>query len=59
MPINKHFGGHGSEVMDSMKETYKDPDKAKRVFYATENARKNEKKGVRKSARAHGRSSRR
>lgn len=37
MPLSKHYGGHGSEVMSSMKKTYKDPDTAKRVFYATEN----------------------
>ena len=35
MPLSKHFGGHGSEVMASMKKTY-GPEKAKRVFYATE-----------------------
>ena len=36
MPLSKHYGGHGSEVMESMKKTY-GPEKAKRVFYATEN----------------------
>lgn len=39
MPLNKHFGGHGDEVMSSMKQTY-GPEKAERVFYATDNARK-------------------
>lgn len=42
MPINKHYAGHGDEVMSSMKRTYGDSEKAKRVFYATEN--KNKKK---------------
>jgi len=44
MPISKHYGGHGDEVMSSMKKTYGDSEKAKRVFYATENARKNDRK---------------
>lgn len=39
MPLNKHFGGHGSEVMASMKKTYGSK-KAKQVFYATENKQK-------------------
>ena len=37
MPLAKHYGGHGDEVMSSMSKTYKDPATAKRVFYATEN----------------------
>lgn len=45
MPISKHYAGHGAEVMSAMKETYGDSDEAKRVFYATENARKNKKSG--------------
>jgi hypothetical protein len=53
MPISKHYGGHGSEVMSSMKKTY-DPETAKRVFYATENKRKNEKKSKKKSKRKGG-----
>jgi hypothetical protein len=44
MPVREHYKGHGEEVMSAMRKTYKDPEKAKRVFYATENARKNEKK---------------
>ena len=43
MPLSKHYEGHGEEVMRSMKKTY-DPETAKRVFYATENKRKSEKK---------------
>jgi len=39
MPLSKHFGGKGAEVMSSMKKTY-GPEKAKEVFYATENKRK-------------------
>lgn len=37
MPLNKYFHGSGEKVMKSMKKTYKDPEKAKRVFYATAN----------------------
>lgn len=39
MPLNSHFGGHGNEVMASMKKSYA-PKKAESVFYATENAQK-------------------
>lgn len=42
MPLSKHYGGHGEEVMRSMKKTYKDSATAERVFYATENKRKKE-----------------
>ena len=42
MPLNKHFGGHGSDVMSSMKKTY-GPSKAKSVFYATDNKQKKAK----------------
>jgi hypothetical protein len=50
MPVSKHFGGHGGEVMAAMKKTY-GGDKAKKVFYATENKAKSAaKKGPRKSA---------
>lgn len=41
MPIQEYFGGHGRKVMASMKKTY-GPEKAKSVFYATENKMKNE-----------------
>jgi hypothetical protein len=51
MPVSKHYEGHGAEVMSAMKRTYGDSDKAKRVFYATENKRKNEKKSRRKRGR--------
>lgn len=40
MPLNKYFGGHGEEVMKNMTEEY-GAKKGKRVFYATNNARKN------------------
>lgn len=50
MPLNKHYAGHGEEVMASMRKTY-DPETAKRVFYATENKRKQMKK---KHKKAHG-----
>ncbi len=35
MPLSKHFGGHGSQVMKSMEKTY-GKEKAERIFYATE-----------------------
>lgn len=38
MPLSKHFGGHGKEVMRDMKKRY-GSDKGERVFYATENKR--------------------
>ncbi len=41
MPLSKHFGGHGEEVMANMRRQY-GADKAERIFYATENARKND-----------------
>ncbi len=40
MPIGRYFSGKGEKVMASMRETYKDPKKAKQVFYATANKRK-------------------
>jgi hypothetical protein len=49
MPLSKHYKGHGAEVMSAMKHTYGDSEKAKRVFYATEN--KNKKKAKRKRGR--------
>lgn len=42
MPLSKHYGGHGEEVMASMEKEY-GSEKAKRIFYATENARKKHK----------------
>jgi hypothetical protein len=44
MPISKHFGGHGQEVMTNMKKEY-GAEKAKQVFYATDNKRKSKKPG--------------
>jgi hypothetical protein len=35
MPLSKYFKGKGEQVMSNMQDTYKDPDKAKQVFYAT------------------------
>lgn len=49
MPLNKHFGGKGEEVMESMKKTYGGK-KAKQVFYATENKMK--AKGAKKQGAA-------
>ena len=40
MPLSKHYGGHGEEVMASMVKQY-GSQKAKRVFYATEKKRQN------------------
>jgi len=39
MPLDKYFGGGGKEVMASMKKQY-GSEKAKKVFYATANKRK-------------------
>lgn len=39
-PVSGYFNGHGDEVMADMKRQYKDPAKAKQVFYATANAHK-------------------
>lgn len=36
MPLNKYFGGHGSQVMSSMKQKYGEK-KGESVFYATAN----------------------
>lgn len=38
MPIDKYFGGNGSEVMSNMAQQY-GPDQGKSVFYATANKR--------------------
>lgn len=35
MPVSGYFKGHGDHVMASMKRQFKDPKKAKEVFYAT------------------------
>lgn len=48
MPLNKHFDGHGEEVMASMKKTYGDD--AKKVFYATENKRKSKGRKKKRTA---------
>lgn len=39
MPLSKHYGGHGAEVMANMKKEYGE-EKGKKVFYATENRKK-------------------
>lgn len=44
MPLSKHYGGHGAKVMRAMKSRYGE-EKGERVFYATENKRKKERKG--------------
>ena len=46
MPISKHFGGRGVKVMAAMKKTYGSTKKAERVFYATENKRKQEHESI-------------
>ncbi len=38
MPLSKYYGGHGEEVMSSMKKKY-GKDKGESVFYATANKR--------------------
>ena len=40
MPLSKYYGGHGEEVMASMKKEYGGK-KGERVFYATQNKMKN------------------
>jgi len=42
LPISKYFGGHGEEVMAKMRAKY--GAHAERVFYATDNKRKKNKK---------------
>ena len=42
MPLNKHYGGHGEEVMKALVDQYGE-DKAKSVFYAMEKKRKSKK----------------
>ena len=42
MPLSKHFEGKGEEVMAAMRREYGNTKKAERIFYATENARKND-----------------
>ncbi len=49
MPVSKHYSGHGEKVMRAMKKTYGDSETAKRVFYATENKKKSEKKSKKRS----------
>lgn len=43
MPLSKYFGGHGKEVMASMKKGYGE-EKAEKVFYATSNKKKKHEK---------------
>ena len=50
MPISKYFKGEGEKVMASMKKTYKDPEKAEQVFYATANKQKNAEENARSYA---------
>ena len=49
MPISKYFGGHGREVMKSMKEEYGE-EKGRKIFYATDNKRKASKRSKHHSA---------
>lgn len=48
MPISAYFNGNGDQVKSAMDETYKDPKKAKQVFYATaaKKGMKPKKKGM-------------
>lgn len=50
MPQDAYFGGHGNQVMNAMTEQY-GPKKGKRVFYATANKQKANKKVRRGKAR--------
>lgn len=49
MPLSKHYGGKGAQVMADMRERY--GDNAERVFYATENKMKRD---VNNARRKHG-----
>lgn len=51
MPLSKHYGGHGEEVMANMMKEY-GAEKGKSVFYATENKKKTAEK-VKRARRAH------
>ena len=42
MPLSNYYGGHGQRVMDAMRAQYGDEKKAKQVFYALANKRKQE-----------------
>ena len=44
MPISRYYGGHGDEVMSSMKKKYGDK-KGVSVFYATANKKDQNPKG--------------
>ena len=48
MPVGKHYEGSGEKVMRAMKRQY-GPTRAKRIFYATENARKTVRESRRKA----------
>lgn len=39
MPLSTHYDGHGTQVMRDMRNRY-GTERGKRIFYATENARK-------------------
>ena len=45
MPVSKHYGGHGAEVMSAMTKEY-GAKKGKQVFYATENKKKSAIEGL-------------
>ena len=49
MPLSKHFGGSGAKVMRDMKSRYGEKH-GEEVFYATENKRKQSKKGMKRKA---------
>lgn len=48
MPLSKE----GKKIMSNMKKTYKDPKKAKQVFYAMENSWKLPKKAIKESRKS-------
>jgi hypothetical protein len=43
MPLSKYYGGHGAQVMRSMKSRY-GAKKGEAVFYATANKRRRKRK---------------
>lgn len=50
MPISKHYAGNGEKVLRAMQKTY-DATTAKRVFYATEQRQKNDKKSSKRGSK--------
>lgn len=48
MPLDRHYKGHGREVLKNMIKEYGSKEKAESVFYALENKLKNRRKKKRR-----------